>query len=83
MKKLVKKKTGGENPKLTIAKQDSARAKKFYDNEYNKALKNPNGKPPSQQFTESTEKKMSKPAQVRKELGIKKMGGATKTKSKK
>lgn len=83
MKKLAKKKKGGENPKLTKAKQDSARAKQFYDYEYNKALKNPNGKPPSEQFTEYTEKIMSKPAQVRKELGIKKKGGVIKTKSKK
>jgi hypothetical protein len=77
-KKLVKKKVGGENPKLTKAKQDSARATKTINIITESGLSPKNYPATIKQAVIDTKK----PAQVRKELGIKKKGGATKTKKK-
>jgi hypothetical protein len=76
MKKLVKKATGGEDPKLTKAKQDSARAVKTINIITEGAL-SPKKYPAT---IKQAVKDIKKPAQVRKELGIKKSGGTIKTK---
>jgi hypothetical protein len=82
-KPLVKKKLGGEDPKLKQAVKDSTRASNYYNNSYNKALKDPNGKPPSEQNYDAYQRAINKPAEIRKAMSVKKMGGSVKTKRKK
>lgn len=78
MKKLVKKKTGGEDPKLTNAKKDSVRGVQNID----VLISSTKGMNTAAYKTavKKAQDLMKKPAQVRKELGIKKTGGTTKTK---
>jgi len=81
MRKLAKKKTGGEDPKLTKAKQDSVRGAQNID----VLISSTKGMNTTSYKTavKKAQDLMKKPAQVRKELGIKKTGGTTKSKSKK
>ena len=95
MKKLVKKATGGEDPKLTKAKQDSAAARTYIK-------KNKSSGDMSQSVMEKKLALMKKPYEIRKaandSAGVKtppykdiskgsywnkKTGGAIKTKTKK
>lgn len=78
MKKLVKKQAGGESPKLTAAKKDSASAGRILSIIDKSGLSR--SKYPT--LVKSAEKDMKKPAQVRKELGNKKSGGTIKFKKK-
>ena len=74
MKKLTKKKMGGEDPRLTKAKQDSTEAFEFLKTIAKRKLSVKDYGPGL------ILKELNKPAKVRKELGIKKTGGTTKTK---
>jgi hypothetical protein len=76
MKRLAKKQTGGEDPKLTKAKQDSTKAANLLKAVVKRKLSVKDYGPGL------LLKELNKPAQVRKELGIKKTGGATKSKKK-
>ena len=81
-KKLVKKKTGGENPKLKEAVKDSAQARSVYNAEYANRLNNPSGKPFTAGELSYYQKKFDKPGEVRSKMTVKKMGGAVKSKTK-
>ena len=84
MKKLVKKKIGGEDPKLTKAKNDSIQAKSSYDRQYNRQLNDPNGIPFKEADFEYFERKFNKPSEIRKKpIVTAKIGGTVKIKNKK
>lgn len=71
MKKLAKKQTGGENPKLTTAKKDSASSSRLLNILDNSGLSRKN----YPTLVKSAVKDMKKPAEVRKQLAKKQDGG--------